>query len=179
MAGSISLLYFFPDRLTMSKKHHNDLCMGACACVYTAITCSLKWAIMAFHLNLESAKGTSLVRPTCPLISNCPPLHVAALMSKHIHMHVYRHTHRHTPSLRLIWGRWQTVEPRPRRAERSGSPAGTLTFTLKCFNRTKVDKGRQWRSRSYNGLATLQVYCTLPIGQSYFQSHNPSSASGS
>ncbi len=147
----------------------------------THISCSLKWAILAFHLNLESAMGTSLVWPTCSLISNIPPLHVGALMSKHTHKRVHRHAHtqRHTQSLCLIWGRWQTVEPRPWRAERSGSPAGTLTFTLKCFNRTKVDKGRQWRSRSYNGLATLQVYWILPIGQSYFQSHNPSSASGS
>lgn len=100
---------------------------------------------------------------------------LSALMSKHTHTR----SHRHTRGLRLMWGRWQTVQPRPRRAEWSGSPAGTLTFTLKCFNRTKVDKGRQWRSRSYNGLATLQVYWTLPIGRSYFQSHNPSSASGS
>lgn len=144
-------------------------------CVFWLVSCSLKWAITAFHLNLESASGTSLVWPTCSLVSNVPPLHGCALMSKHTHMRVRRHTQ--WPC--LIWGRWQTVKPWPRRAERSGSPAGTLTFTLKCFNRTKVDKGRQWRSRSYNGLATLQVYWTLPIGQSYFQSHNPSSASGS
>lgn len=151
------------------------VCMCGCMCVHTDISCSLKWALTGFNLNLESARDTSLVWPTCSLISNIPPLHVGALMSKHTHMCVYRHTQ----TLCLIWGRWQTVKPRPRRAEWSGSPAGTLTFTLKCFNRTKVDKGRQWRSRSYNGLATLQVYWTLPIGQSYFQSHNPSSASGS
>lgn len=148
-----------------------------CMCVFTDIPCSLKWAFTAFHLYLESARGTSVVWPTCSLISDIPPLHAGTLMSIHTHMHIHRHTD--TQSLCLIWGRWQTVEPWPWRAEQSGSPAGTLTFTLKCFNRTKVDKGRWWRSKCYNGLATLQVYWTLPIGQSYFQSHNPSSASGS
>lgn len=108
-----------------------------------------------------------------------PPLHVDALLSKH-NTNACTKTHAcvraHTEGLCLIRGRWQTVEPRPWRAERSGSPAGTLTFTLKCFNRTKVDKGRQWRIRSYNGLATLQVYWTLAISNPTIP-HQPQEAS--
>lgn len=93
----------------------------------------------------------------------CPPRSFGPLVPSSIIFTPRQNTH----SLRYIEAQTECVldmrevtdswAATPEGAEWSGSPAGTLTFTLKCFNRTKVDKGRQWRIRSYNGLSTLQV----------------------
>lgn len=92
-----------------------------------------------------------LVWPSCSLI------YYIHSTSKHTHTQTRSDIEAQTEcvlDMREVTDSWAAT---PEGAEWSGSPAGTLTFTLKCFNRTKVDKGRQWRIRSYNGLSTLQV----------------------
>lgn len=86
--------------------------------------------------------------PLVPSSLIIPPLHVKTHTCAHAHSDMEAQTG---------GDRQLSRDPGESRAEWSGSLAGTLTFTLKCFNRTKVDKGRQWRIRSYNGLSTLQV----------------------
>lgn len=114
---------------------------------------SLKWALILFG----KACPLHWFGPLVPSSLIFPPLHVKT--HAHTHAHTYTHSDIEAQTecvldMREVTDSWAAT---PERAEWSGSPAGMLTFTLKCFNRTKVDKGRQWRIRSYNGLSTLQV----------------------